>query len=142
MPNTVLVDTGFLVALFDKGDPLHAGAKEQLAALVRPQRCRLTTVWPTVVETCFFLNARGKSAFLEWIHRGALQLRHIEIMEFPELIAVIDRYADHRIDLADACLVWLAGKEDCNQILTTDRRDFDILRMPDGQPFERIWVKP
>ncbi len=28
------------------------------------------------------------------------------------------------------------------QILTTDRRDFDILRMPDGQPFERIWVKP
>jgi predicted nucleic acid-binding protein len=71
-----------------------------------------------------------------------LQLRHIEIMDIPQLITVIDRYADHRIDLADACLVWLAGKEGCNQILTTDRRDFDILRTPSGQPFERIWVKP
>lgn len=142
MPNTVLVDTGFLVALFDAGDPLHTGAKKLLAELLRPQQIRLITVWPTVVETCFFLNVRGRSALLEWIHRGAVQLRHIETLDISDLITVIERYADHQVDLADACLVWLAGKESCNQILTTDRRDFDFLRAPNGQPFERISVKP
>ena len=59
MPNTVLVDTGFLVALFDARDPLHEGAKHILSDVLRPERARLVTVWPTVVETCFFLNPEG-----------------------------------------------------------------------------------
>ena len=61
MPNTVLVDTGFLVALFDAGDPLHDTAKDLLAEILRPERYRMVTVWSTVVETCFFLNLRGKN---------------------------------------------------------------------------------
>ena len=142
MPNTVLVDTGFLVALFDAGDPLHDSAKELLAEVLRPERSRLITVWPTVVETCFFLNLRGKNAFLEWIRRGALHLRHIETADIPVITGVLEQYAEHSIDLADACMVWLADMEKCNRVLTTDRRDFDMLRTPSGQAFERIWVSP
>jgi predicted nucleic acid-binding protein len=142
MPNTVLVDTGFLVALFDAHDPLHEGAKYILSDVLRPERAHLVTVWPTVVETCFFLNSRGKSAFLEWIRRGALYLRHIETADLATLIEIVDRYAEHNIDLADACLVWLSGVEKCNRVLTTDRKDFDMLRTPTGRSFERIWVNP
>ena len=56
--------------------------------------------------------------------------------------SVLERHADQRIDLADACLVWLAGIEKTERILTTDRRDFVVLRTPDGRPFERLWAKP
>lgn len=45
-------------------------------------------------------------------------------------------------DLADATLVWLAQVEGSRRLLTVDRRDFDMLRTLDGQPFERLWVQP
>lgn len=142
MQNTVLVDTGFLVALFDAGDPLHEGAKNLLVEVLRPERARLITVWPTIVETCFFLNPRGKTALLEWINRGAVYLRHIETADIPAIIGILDRYAEHSVDVADACLVWLASMEKSNRVLTTDRRDFDMFRTPNGKPFERVWVSP
>lgn len=87
MRNTVLVDTGFLVALFDGTDPLHESAKGLLANRLHPHGTNLVTVWPTIVETCFFLDARGKPALLEWIRRGAMRLRQIEI---PDLSVISD----------------------------------------------------
>ena len=53
---------------------------------------------------------------------------------------ILNRYADPRIDLADACLIWLAGQEKTHRVLTTDRRDFSVYRGPDGRPFERVWL--
>ena len=55
-------------------------------------------------------------------------------------IAILNRYADQRIDLADACLIWLAGQERTNRVLTVDHRDFSVYRTPGGQPFERLWI--
>ena len=77
MRSTVLVDTGFLIALFDRTDTLHESAKQVLATLVRDRRLELVSVWPTVVEACCFLDPRGKRALLQWIERGAMRLRPI-----------------------------------------------------------------
>jgi len=142
MRNTVLVDTGFLVALFDGTDPLHASAKAFLANRLSPHSTDLVTVWPTIVETCFFLNTRGKLALLEWIRRGAMRLRQIETLGLPTISDILEKYADQKIDLADACIVWLSGVERTNRILTTDRRDFQILRTLSGGQFDRIWITP
>ncbi len=136
MPSTVLVDSGFTIALFDPRDPLHESAKKTLRNL----NARLRTVWPVIVETCFFLGPRGKAAFLRWIERGAVGVRAIDAVDFDALIVILDRYADQRIDLADACLIWLAGQEKTNRVLTADRRDFGVYRTPNGQPFERVWL--
>lgn len=67
-------------------------------------------------------------------------MRHIELTHLPDIAAILQRYADQRIDLADACLVWLAGQEKTNRVLTTDRRDFSIYRTPDGRFFDRVWL--
>lgn len=136
MPSTVLVDSGFTIALFDPRDSLHESAKKTLRNL----NVRLRTVWPVIVETCFFLGPRGKAAFLRWIERGAVGVRAIDAVDFDALIVILDRYADQRIDLADACLIWLAGQEKTNRVLTADRRDFTVYRTPNGQPFERVWL--
>lgn len=136
MTNTVLIDSGFTIALFDPLDPLHESAKQTLRHL----NARLRTIWPVIVETCFFLGPKGKDSFLRWIERGAVRVRAIEVTDIDALIAILDRYADQRIDLADACLIWLAGQEKTNRVLTTDRRDFSIYRTPNGQTFERLWL--
>ncbi|MCK7579642.1 MAG: PIN domain-containing protein [Chromatiales bacterium] len=140
MRNIVLVDSRFLIALFDAKDSLHDSAKAALKTLVDHEQARLKTVWPVVVETCFLLGPNGKTAFLRWIARGALGLRAIEASDIEAVIAILNRYADQRIDLADACLIWLAGQEKTNRVLTTDRRDFSVYRAPDGKPFERVWL--
>ena len=60
-PHPVLVDTGFLVALGRRADPLHAAA----STFFGRRADALLTVSPVVVETCFFLDAHAKAAFLE-----------------------------------------------------------------------------
>jgi predicted nucleic acid-binding protein len=140
--STVLVDTGFLVALFDSSDDLHNSAKDMLAGLARDRRTTLVSVWPTIVETCFFLDPLGKGALLQWIERGALRLRPIETGDLAAIADVLMRFAEHNIDLADATLVWLAEAEGALRVLTTDRRDFDMLRTASGRSFERLSVSP
>lgn len=140
MPNTILVDTGFLVALFRQGDRHHQSARNLLAGPLRRERPRLVTVQPVITETCFFFHPADSASFLEWVHRGGVILRQIELVHLPDIAALLRRYADQRIDLADACLIWLAGQEKTNRVLTADRRDFTVYRTPSGQPFERVWL--
>lgn len=56
------------------------------------------------METCFFLDPRGNRALLQWIERGAMHLRPIEIGDLAAISSVIARFAEHNIDLADATL--------------------------------------
>lgn len=139
MRNTVLVDTGFLIALFNGKDSLHDSAKRALGAL--PIGTRLVTVLPCVTESCFFLDRIGKASLLKWFARGAARIRAIGEHDLPDIAGMLERYADREMDFADACLIWLSGQEQTNRILTTDRRDFDIYRTLNGGYFERLWVE-
>ena len=127
----LLVDTGFLVALGRGGDPLHAAASKFF------RRCTdaLLTVSPVVVETCFFLDARAKAAFLDLAQSERLKTLEVPTTAYSEIAAVILKYSDRDIDLADAALVWLADRIGVRQILTTDRNDFDIYRLKGGKRF-------
>jgi hypothetical protein len=41
----------------------------------------------------------------------------------------------------DCALVWLAGRVNCRRILTLDRKDFEIFRLPGNKRFEIIeWM--
>ena len=80
-------------------------------------------------------TSEGVNAYL-----GSVRIRAIENMDLPNIARMLARYSDREMDLADACLVWLAGEVGTHRILTTDRRDFDIYRTPDGKPFERLWL--
>lgn len=57
---SLLVDTGFLVALYIRGDTLHGAAVDYL----RGNRAALPTVAPVMVETCSFLDVRARVELL------------------------------------------------------------------------------
>lgn len=131
----ILVDTGFLVALYIRSDSLHSAA----IAYLQHNRFPLQTVTPVVVETCFFLDAAGKSALLNWIARGGLSVADIPVSSYLDIAAYIQKYADQDIDFADAALVWLANQTTEARILTVDEGDFRVYRLKNGRTFELIY---
>jgi predicted nucleic acid-binding protein len=131
---TVLVDTGFLVALYIRGDTLHCPAREYL----RNNRSALLTVAPVVVEACFFLDAAGKSAMLNWIVDGGLAVANLPVSSYREIAGFISKYADQEVDFADAALVWLANQGTTYRILTVDETDFRLYRVKDGGVFDLV----
>ena len=132
--NGALVDTGFLVALFRRRDRLRSAARDYLKAHTHP----LATVAPVIVEASFFLDASRKADLLEWIARGGLALVDVPLGAFPELKAIIAKYADRDIDFAEAALIWFAGNSGCRRILTVDRADFDVYRLKGNRRFDLL----
>lgn len=130
----VLVDTGLLVALFDPGDVLAASA----ATYLKEHRHPLVTPSAVIVESCFFLRPRAKAELLTWVRRGGTSVIDVPVTAYAQLELTIRKYADQQVDFADAALVWLAGECGASQILTVDRRDFQILRLKGGKRFELI----
>jgi predicted nucleic acid-binding protein len=130
----LLVDTGFLVALGRKADPLHAEARAFFLREAGP----LITVSPVVVETCFFLNAAAKIQFLDLAQSARLKTLELPTVAYGEVGTIIRKYADRDIDLADAALIWLANRTGVRHVLTTDRADFGVYRLKNGKRFELV----
>ena len=129
-----LVDTGFLVALFSRRDRLRRAARDHLEAHTYPQ----ATVAPVIVETFFFLDARGKADLLEWILRGGVAVAELPPDAYREVKTIVLKYADRDIDFADAALIWFAGVSGCRSILTVDERDFSVYRLKGNKRFEVV----
>jgi len=130
----LLVDTGFLVALGRRSDPLHDAASSFFRSHAGP----LLTVSPVVVETSFFLDARAKIKLLDLVQCGRLKTLELPVAAYGEIAAIVGRYADRDIDFADAALVWLAERSGCRSVLTVDLRDFSVYRLKGGRRFEVV----
>jgi uncharacterized protein len=132
---SILADTGPLVALFLKRDRYHLRAK----SFTKKATGRLITTWPVLTEVCHFLNAAGKRAFFDFIATGALDVVPIETKDLPAIGAIIARYSEHDIDVADASLLWLAEQRAIHEIITIDRKEFEaIYRVRKGRHFSRL----
>ena len=137
MTNTAWVDTGLLVALFARRDKHHGSA---VAFLRDNPGLQLHSLWPVVVEACFFLNNAGKQNLLTWLERGAVTMHEITARDVPAIRQTMAQYADIDPDFTDAALVTLAQQKHIYRIITVDTRDFSVYRTADGQRFERLWL--
>lgn len=54
--------------------------------------------------------------------------------ELPRILALSTQYADHPMDLADACVVRMSELTDRCKVWTTDRSDFSAYRRHGRQP--------
>jgi uncharacterized protein len=98
----LIVDTGFLVALYIRRDKLHSQALDFL----QQNQQTLITVAPVIVESCYFLDAKAKIALLNWVVCGGIKVVDIPVTAYSEIAQAIEKYADHDIDLTDATLIW------------------------------------
>lgn len=134
----VIADTGFWVALCNRGDNHHARAVHVLGGLER----RLVTTWPVLTETCHLLLARGSStvqqAFIAQWRQGRFDVFDLSDAHAPHVEALMVKYASLPMDLADASLVVLAETLGQGDILTTDERDFGAYRWKSRRPFRNL----
>jgi len=125
----LIVDTGFLVALYIRRDKLHS---HTLSFLQQNQQSLITTS-AVIVESCYFLDAKAKVALLNWVQRGGVEIVDIPIFAYSEIAQMIEKYADHDIEFTDATLIWLANKYQYQQILTVDKNDFSAFRLKNNK---------
>ena len=130
----ILLDTSGLLANYDRHDPHHA---EVARILARPERRILS---PFVLAELDYLVGRiaGQPAelvVLEDVARGAYHLHPFTAADVALARAIIERYSDLHLGLADASIVVLAEGYQCHDILTLDERLFRAVLALDGEPF-------
>jgi uncharacterized protein len=123
----ILVDAGPLVAWVDADDEFH----QKCVAALKVVREPLATVWPPVTEAMYLLSdlPKGQEAVWEMLVRGVLQLLPLDLADVPRIRELMGKYADRRMDLADAALVRVAEREGIRKIFTVDREDFSVYRL-------------
>jgi predicted nucleic acid-binding protein len=115
-----LTDAGPLIALIDAGESDHERCRDALAALQLP----LVSTWPTFTEAIYLLGRAagwpGQDALWRMLQRGALNLASLDAEQTARSAALMRRYSDHPMDLADATLVALAESRELSTIFTLD----------------------
>lgn len=124
----MLVDAAPLVALIDRGDAHHRECVTVLESIRDP----LVTVWPALTEAMYLLGFSwvGQSALWAMVETQSLRLASLDYQDAPRMKALMHKYRDLPMDLADAALVRLAEREQLSQIFTLDRRRFRVYRPP------------
>lgn len=132
----IIADTSGLLALFNRAEAAHEAVVSVVTEAPGP-----LVVSPYVLAELDYLVATriGVSAELEVLTElgsGAYDLAAFDGDDLRVATAVVDRYRDQAIGLADASLVVLADRYETRQVLTLDRRHFDVLRPYRGRRFE------
>lgn len=123
MARSVLVDTGYLVALLSRRDAHHRWAVDQPERFPPPW----TTCEAVLSETVHLLGRRGGASLATLLERRALISRFDLGDELEPVLKLLQKYADVPMSLADACLVRMTETFADPVILTTDA-DFRIYR--------------
>ncbi len=129
----VLADTGPIVAILSRRDQFHRSCVEALHDLPGP----LFTCWPVITEAAWLLR-RDPTAVHQLLHSldtGFLELLPLTTADAKPIAAILKKYRDIRIQLADATLVHLATRDALDTIFTLDQRDFSVYRLPRGRAF-------
>jgi predicted nucleic acid-binding protein len=116
----------------DGSDVVCAQAIEKAAA-------PLLTCEAVIAESCYLLRGhRGAAeAILENVKTGVFQIPLQLTPAAGPIQRLFRKYRDREMDLADACLVHLAGEFETGDILTFDS-DFEIYRWGANKPFRLL----
>jgi uncharacterized protein len=125
----VVVDSGFLIGLFDETDGLHAKCR----TFLKDYRGRFLTTEAVLTEALALLSPAQQLRCLEWLGdataAGLFEVER-EPLDFRAIEKLARKYADQPMDFADASVVLLAGRAGVREILTADKRDFAVYRLP------------
>jgi len=132
-------DSGFWIALGDARDTDHRTA---YAAFRRWSPEGWITTWPVTAEVSHILRRRAGLnqvlGFIDRVAQGGLVVFDLPANAAVRMAALMHRYSDLPMDLADASLVVLAEHLGEARILSTDRRDFAIYRWGANHPFTNL----
>ena len=118
MIKNIIADTGAIVALIDDSDNFHVWADEQARNLLPP----FSTCEAVIAEASYLLKAveNGQPTLLAFIEQGFLQIDFSLSAEIAEVKALMQKYEDVPMDLADACLVRMSELVEGSTVFALD----------------------
>src|SRR4051794_35145244 len=121
----VLLDTGPLIGYLNRKDQYHQWAVARWAGLTEP----LWTCESVMSEVVFSLQSDRMplDSILYYLDSGIIRLDFSFELNRTDVIALLRKYEDQPMSLADACLVRMAELNDNCQVFTTDK-DFLVYR--------------
>lgn len=136
----ILVDTGPLVALFDPQDAQHERCVKALKAIKEP----LVTTIPVLTEAFHMLGPAsvGSDRLRDFIEGGGLSVWCLDRGTMRRAFELMEQYADHPMDLADASVLAAAEAVGTRQVFTIDRKDFAAYRVRRGHRHQAMQIVP
>ncbi|MGI8849536.1 MAG: type II toxin-antitoxin system VapC family toxin [Pyrinomonadaceae bacterium] len=131
----LIADTGVLVGLIYERDQWNEWARTQAANLPVPY----LTCEAVITEVCYLLKdvLDGEQKALQMIELGVLQVNFSLSTEFGAVKALMKKYENVPMSLADACLVRISELIENSVVFTTDS-DFHIYRKNGRQKISLI----
>jgi predicted nucleic acid-binding protein len=139
MAASVVLDAGPLVALLDRNDPHHEWARAQADLLVEP----MITCEAVLSESAFLLDGvdPGYVRLNGFVREGFLRLAFDLDDHFDAVAALMAKYHDTPMSLADACLVRMSEVHSNCRVFTLDS-DFKRYRRHSRQAIPLIYPAP
>lgn len=132
----LVVDAGALYAQADRDEPRHSDVTRVLTS----EREALVTTELAIAEADYLILRRlgvdVELAFLEDLAAGTFTVDCLTRDEIRDARAVVAKYRDLRMGLADASLVILANRYRSRRILTFDERAFRQVTPLQGGAFQ------
>jgi hypothetical protein len=131
----IAVDTGPIVALFDKNDDKHHICVEAFKVIREP----LITTWPVITEAFHLLGFSHtvQDNLWEFIERGTVLIYALDKTFVQTCRELMRKYHDLPMDLADASLVAVADAENIRTIFTLDK-DFKVYKTKQNKHFKLL----
>jgi predicted nucleic acid-binding protein len=134
--NSILIDAGPLIALFDSSDKYHHITRTFLKD--HPYRFVSTIAVFTEASHMLDFNTNAQRDFYNWVMYKGVIISDIHQNDMYRVVELTGKYADIPMDFADATLVITAEKTGIREIISLDK-DFDIYRLPGKEQIHNVF---
>lgn len=130
---TAIIDTGPWVALIDHSESRHT----ECVRWLKNFSGRLYSTEAVLTEVLYILNFSiiAQSAALDFVLESVVEIVPSSIDSLKKTKSLMKKYADLPMDFADATIVCLATETGVQRIVTFDKRDFSIYKLPKKKNF-------
>lgn len=128
-----IADAGLLIAGLDRQDPYHAWA----AGILSKEAPPWLVCEPVLAEVAASIGTC--EPVLEMLQVGDLVLAFNLHENRSQLLALVRKYPDQPMDLADACVVRMSELLPDSVVYTVDRRDFSVYRRHRRRPLRCVF---
>jgi len=128
-----IIDTGPWVALIDRSESRHA----ECVRWLKNFSGSLYSTEAVLTEVLYILNfsMTAQGAALDFVLKSVVEIVPSNIDSLKKTKSLMKKYADLPMDFADATIVVLAAETGIRHVVTFDKKDFSIYKLPKKKSF-------
>ncbi len=128
-----ILDTGPWVALIDRSESRH----NECVQWSKYFTGRLYSTEAVLTEVLYILNfsIKAQCAAIDFVLKAVVEIVPFSIESLKKAKNLMRKYADLPMDYADASIVCLATEADMKNVVTFDKMDFGIYKLPKKKSF-------